>query len=251
MSARSPFRPGKLFLYAMAGLAVLGGIGISSLTLYHSLDSSGEAFVPSLSSLHRTDPGGIYDRPFGPASPPRRLRIPDVVADAAAPPIDPPLRDAAYRLVIDRIGVNASVFTYGLDANRVPEVPLNGSDVAWYDFSSPPGTGSNAVFAGHVTWGGNAVFYDLDDVQAGDRISLRGDNGIELAYIVSESFLVDPEDPNALAVMSPTEKDVITLITCGGSFYYTGDPVFRGDYTHRRIVRAAFAGISPPPAAGG
>jgi len=247
MSAPSPLRLGKVSLFALAAVAVLAWMALTSVTLYRYLDSSGEVSVPSLSSRHRTDPGGIYDRLFGPA------RIPASAPEAlaAAPPIDPPLRDAAYRLVIDRIGVNAGVFTYGLDANRVPEVPLNGSDVAWYDFSAPPGTGSNAVFAGHVTWGGSAVFYKLDDLQVGDRISLRGDNGIELAYIVSESFLVDPEDPNALSVMSPTSKDVITLITCGGSFYYTGDPVFNGDYTHRRIVRAAFAGISPPPAAGG
>jgi LPXTG-site transpeptidase (sortase) family protein len=248
MRATSARHLRKLSLFALAVLAVVAGMGVSSLTLYTHLDSAGEAAVRSLSSLHRTDPGGIYDRrftPTGTATPAPNREV------LAAPPIDPPLRDAAYRIVIDRIGVNAGVFTYGLDANRVPEVPLNGSDVAWYDFSARPGTGSNAVFAGHVTWGGSAVFYELEDLEVGDRISLRGDNGIELAYIVSESFLVDPEDPNALSVMNPTEKDVITLITCGGSFYYTGDPVLNGDYTHRRIVRAAFAGISPPPAAGG
>jgi len=165
--------------------------------------------------------------------------------------VEPPLRDEAYRMIIDRIGVNAGVFTYGVDANRVPEVPLNGSDIAWYDFSARPGTGSNAVFAGHVSWSGTAVFTDLDDLDAGDRITLRGDNGVELAYVVSDNFLVDPEDPNSVSVMSPTDKDMITLITCGGSFYYTGDPVFNGDYTHRRIVRAAFAGMTPPPAGGG
>ena len=249
MSAPSPLRLGKITIFALAAVAVLAGIAVTSVSSYRYLDSSNETSVRSLSSRHRTDPGGIYDRLFGPARIPISAPTPEVLT--AAPPIEPPLRDAAYRIVIDRIGVNASVFTYGLDANRVPEVPLNGSDVAWYDFSSPPGTGSNAVFAGHVTWGGNAVFYQLDEVQVGDRISLRSDNGIELAYIVSESFLVDPEDPNSLSVMSPTSKDVITLITCGGSFYYTGDPIFNGDYTHRRIVRATFAGISPPPAAGG
>lgn len=249
MSAPSPLRLAKASLLALAGVAVIAGATVISVAVYSYLDhSSQEASVPSLSSRHRTDPGGIYDRPFGPASTSTLLQLPDVVG--AAPPIEPPLRDAAYRLVIERIGVNASVFTYGLDANRVPEVPLNGSDVAWYNFSSPPGTGSNAVFAGHVTWGGSAVFYQLDEVQVGDRINLRSDNGVELSYVVSESFLVDPEDPNALSVMSPTDKDIITLITCGGSFYYTGDPIFNGDYTHRRIVRATFAGISPPATGG-
>jgi LPXTG-site transpeptidase (sortase) family protein len=248
MSAPSPLRPGKFTIFALAAVAVFAGISVTSVTLYGYLDSSHEASVPSLSSRHRTDPGGIYDRLFGPSRPPPRLTLPGVVEGAQ--PIEPPLREAAYRLVIERIGVNASVFTFGLDANRVPEVPVNGSDVAWYSFSAPPGTGSNAVFAGHVTWGGNAVFYDLEELQVGDRINLRGDSGVELSYVVSDSFLVDPDDPNALSVMSPTDKDVITLITCGGSFYYTGDAVSNGDYTHRRIVRATFAGMSPPAVGG-
>lgn len=248
MSAVSAGRLGKFSLIALAAVVMLAGASVASVALYRYLDSPAEVPVRSLSSRHRTDPGGIYDRLFGPARAPTPRRGSEVVAEPAS--VEPPLRDAAYRIVIDSIGVNAGVFTYGLDANRVPEVPLNGSDVAWYDFSARPGTGSNAVFAGHVTWGGNAVFYDLDDLHVGDRISLRGDNGVELSYIVSESYLVDPEDPNSLSVMSPTDKDVITLITCGGSFYYTGDPVFNGEYTHRRIVRAAFAGISPPAAGG-
>jgi len=245
MSAPSALRVGRISLLALAAVAVLTGLSVASVALYRYLDSADEAAVRSLSSRHRTDPGGIYDLPLGPA----RTRTPGYVVDPT--PVEPPLRESAYRMIIDSIGVDAGVFTYGLDADRVPEVPLNGSDVAWYTFSASPGTGGNAVFAGHVSWSGTAVFTHLDDLHAGDRITLRGDNGVELAYIVSDSFLVDPDDPNSLSVMSPTDKDVITLITCGGSFYYTGDPVFNGNYTHRRIVRATFAGISPPPAAGG
>ena len=174
------------------------------------------------------------------------------MVSAAPPPIEPPLRDAAYRIVIDRIGVNANVFTYGLDANRVPEVPLNGERCCLVQFlrtgPAPAATPSSPAMSPGAAAPSSTI---STKSQVGDRIILRGDNGVELAYTVSESFLVDPDDPNALSVMCPTEKDVITLITCGGSFYYTGDPVFNGDYTHRRIVRATFAGITPrpPPAA--
>jgi sortase A len=247
MSAPSRLRLGTVTLVALGVLALSSGIGATSISLFNYVNSAEEVPVRSLSSRHRTDPGGIYDRPFG--RQPYRWTKPEVVS-AAPLTIEPPLGDAAYRIVIDRIGVNANVFTYGLDANRVPEVPLNGSDVAWYNFSDRPGTGSNAVFAGHVTWGGEAVFYSLDQVQPEDLIYLRGDNGVELTYRVTESFLVDPDDPNSLSVMSPTNKDVITLITCGGTFYYTGNPVFNGDYTHRRIVRAEFAGIGSPSGGG-
>lgn len=248
MSVSSPRRRiGRSLLLSLAGAAVLGGLTLTSLGIYRHLNSSEEAGIVSLASQHRTDPGSVYDRPLGPPLTPVPTPPPEVVA----PPPEPPLRNAAYRIIIEPIGVSAGVYTYGLDANQVPEVPLNGSDVAWYDFSAEPGTGSNAVFAGHVTWGGPAVFYDLDALQAGDKVSLRADNGTELVYVVSESFLVDPNDPASLEVMFPTNTDVITLITCGGSFFYTGDPVFNGDYTHRRIVRATFSGLSQPPVAGG
>jgi LPXTG-site transpeptidase (sortase) family protein len=121
----------------------------------------------------------------------------------------------------------------------VPVVPLNGWQVAWYTFSAQPGTGGNAVFAGHVTWGGRAVFYSLNKLAIGDTIRVSDNNGNSFVYTVNESFSVAETDPNAAAeVMGPTSSDIITLITCDGEFYYTGDPVFNGSYTARRIIRA-------------
>jgi hypothetical protein len=48
--------------------------------------------------------------------------------------------------------------------------------------------------------------------------------------------------------MSPTGSDVMTIITCDGTRYYTGDPVFGHDYTERRVIRATPSGVTPPPA---
>jgi LPXTG-site transpeptidase (sortase) family protein len=233
----------RALLFLLGTAAVAGGFALTSLGVYRLLDSGEDMPIPSLASQHRTDPGGIYDRPLGTATEPEAV--------AVAPAAEPPLRDSAYRLVIDSIGVNANVFTYGVNADRIPEVPLNGEDVAWYDFSARPGTGGNAVFAGHVTWNGRAVFYDLDSVAVGDRIALRSDDGKELVYVVSETYLVDPNDPTSVSVMSPTSKDILTIITCSGTFFYTNDPVFGGEYTQRRIIRASFSGLNPPPAAAG
>jgi LPXTG-site transpeptidase (sortase) family protein len=147
-------------------------------------------------------------------------------------------------MVIDSIGVNAGVFTYGLDGNAVPEVPLNGWDVAWYDFSTPPGNGSNAVFAGHVTWNGRAVFWDLPTLGAGDQIRLIANDGSELVYGVTESFLVDPDAPDAIGVMLGTPDDVITIITCDGDPFFIGGS-FGYDYTHRRVIRASLVNSHP------
>jgi len=192
--------------------------------------------------------GGIYDRLL--AATPTPAPTPAPVAVAA-----PPLRNTPYRIVIEKIGVNAPVGVYGLDANQVPKVPLNGSEVAWYNFSSEPGAGSNAVFAGHVTWSGRAVFYHLDELAPGDQVVLKADDGSTVVYAVSDVFLVDPNDPNSASVMSPTPEDAITLITCGGDPYYVGG-VARYDYTHRLIVRGTLTSVTAAnpdsdPTAGG
>ncbi len=176
---------------------------------------------------------------------------PDVPPAVEPTPVPPPLGDSGYQLVIDRLGVNAPVSSFGMDENLVPEVPSTGTDVAWYTFSARPGTGGNAVFAGHVTWNGQAVFYDLDQVQAGDQIRLQGQDGTTLTYNVSSVFQVDPNDPDSLKVMWPTTQDVITIITCSGKFFETDDPVAGGDYTHRLVVRADLVTVNRAAAAGG
>ena len=239
-----PVQPASRLRRLVAVLGLVGmlvGISLISLGMYDYLNPS-EPAVPTQPAVldYRFDPGGIYDRPPGVLTPTPQLSPTPAAEPAPAPVVAPapPLRDQPYRLVIDKIGVNGAVFTYGLDANQVPEVPLNPWDVAWYDFSAQPGTGSNAVFAAHVTWQGPAIFYKLDQLGVGDEVQLIGDDGIELVYAITESFLVDPNDPSTLSVMRATEDDVVTLITCGGTFFYTGDPTFGGDYTDRRIVRA-------------
>ena len=161
----------------------------------------------------------------------------------------PPLGHSDYTMTIERLGVVAPVKTFGLDENAIPEVPLNGQDVAWYDFSARPGTGSNAVFAGHVTWNGRAVFYELDKLEAGDTIRLTGPDGTEIVYRVTLKFSVDPDDPESLKVMYGTDRDVVTLITCTGTFTDTNDPVFGGEYSQRLVVRGELASVTGPNAA--
>ena len=172
--------------------------------------------------------------------------------DATAPPAEsgPPLNEV-YRMIIEKIGVDAPVAPYGLDENAVPLVP-QGPDasqvVAWYDFSAKPGTGSNAVFAGHVTWNGDAVFRNLNKLAEGDTIKLRDNEGGEVVYRVKSNVLVDPNDPESVKVMYPTDKDEVTIITCGGEYFETNDPIAGGDYTGRVIIKAELVDVTEAPA---
>ena len=161
-------------------------------------------------------------------------------------PLPPPLAGNQH-MIIERIGVNAPLAAYGLDANAVPIVPT-GPDasyvVAWYDFSAQPGMAGNTVFAGHVTWNGPAVFYSLSSLVGGDIVRLRDDRGAEVVYQITHNFQVDPQDPTSVNVMLGTPDDLITIITCARLVLSTGVGVAGGDYTARTIVRAKLISVT-------
>lgn len=157
-----------------------------------------------------------------------------------------------YTLAIEKLGIDAPVGAFGVDGNNVPEVPYDANIVAWYNFSAEPGSGGNAVFAGHRTWRGDAVFRHLEDLQNGDRVVLRGEGGAQLVYEVFHNELIDPTNATAATWMLPTDFDVITLITCGGDYRKTNDPIFGAEYDKRQVLRAALVqgdSSTPPPQA--
>jgi sortase (surface protein transpeptidase) len=173
----------------------------------------------------------------------------------ATPAFTPSASSAAIaRLIIDKIGVDAQVIALGLDENNVPQVPDNPYDVAWYDWSSRPGWGSNAVFAGHFDWTVNGqpvagVFYSLADLSVGDIIEVNLVDGTDYKYKVIGNLAIPDEDPQAMQVMAATPSDMITLLTCGG--VWTRDPSnpLGGSYDHRQVVRAELIPeeATPPP----
>jgi sortase A len=227
-------------LFAIGGVSFAAGAGLLAAGLYLFVlgdDSSGLNDNVEVVDLSK-EPVDLDVRPSTVELPP-----------TPAPPA--PLGDAGYQLVIDKLGVDAPVSVFGMDEKRVPEVPFTATDVAWYDFSARPGTGGNAVFAGHVTWNGPAVFNDLDKLEKGDEVRLQGYDGARVLYRVSDVFQVDPDDPESVKVMWGTTEDVITIITCSGKFFETGHPILRGDYTHRLIVRGELVSVDRPVQAGG
>jgi LPXTG-site transpeptidase (sortase) family protein len=172
--------------------------------------------------------------PAVPYDPARAASEPEPTPEATPEPVAAPLR-----LVVESLAVDAPVIEMGVDDQGIPHVPYNGRDVAWYSFSSPPGAGSNAVFAGHINWeGARGVFADLDDLRLGDTIRLISEDDSEYVYEVFANFAVDPYDSDSLKVMNPTPTDTVTLITCGGTWIPDPSERFGGSYTNRTIVQA-------------
>ncbi|MGE5221151.1 MAG: sortase [Omnitrophica WOR_2 bacterium] len=85
-------------------------------------------------------------------------------------------------------------------------------EVAWLGNTSWPGLGGNTGLAGHVTVRGmgNGPFRYLTNLTPGDEVRLYTDQKI-YTYRVSEISTVEETD---LAVLQPSEKPQITLITC-------------------------------------
>ena len=59
-----------------------------------------------------------------------------------------------------------------------------------------------------------------------------------MTYRVTGNVATKYDDPNVVKSMNLTSKDVITLITCGGSWVNDPSKDNGGNYTHRIVVRA-------------
>lgn len=183
-------------------------------------------------------PGDLVDG-FGAID--RQLRDFEQPTEVQPAPTAPPSDAPIASLSIPKFGVEGSVITLGLDENRVMEAPDGPWDIAWYDFTAHPGTGSNAVFSAHVDWynigpgggPGGAVFWNLQNLQQGDLIEVKLNDGTLYQYSVVTKRQVDPSNDFS-PIVGPTEAEMITLITCGGSFNTT----VAGHYNARIVVQA-------------
>ena len=187
------------------------------------------------------------------------LPTPVPATPAPAPTLQPeptpvPSDAAITRLVIPKIKVDTTVQVLGLSSDGAMQDPKGPKEVGWYDlsrsfedFSSYPGWGGNAVFAGHVDYinSGPAVFYRLKELQPDDEIDIRLADGTQLTYRVTsmDSLTETPRGDLISAhtgapitvpeIVGPVGREVVTLITCEGTFNTR-----TREYDKRLVVRA-------------
>lgn len=148
---------------------------------------------------------------------------------------------AGMRMVIPRIGVNAPVNVRVVGPDGVMGSPNGRFDVIWYDFGMYPGMGgfpgvpkTNALFSGHVDYHPHytAVFWDLRQLVPGDIIDVYLLDGTLVRYAVQWTAWI-PHNDNFSRFAVRTGEDILTIVTCGGTF----DPATR-NYSNRLVVRA-------------
>jgi sortase A len=138
------------------------------------------------------------------------------------------------QLAIPRIGVQAPIENKGIDSHNQMEAPDKPFDVAWYPFTAKPGSGGNAVFAGHKDFAGvgPAIFWKLGQLRPGDTIEVSGAGQVQLHYEVTQTWDYTLSDIPMASVLAQGNGDQVTLITCAGSYSKAAG------YDHRLVVRA-------------
>ena len=139
------------------------------------------------------------------------------------------------KLTIEKIGVEASVESVGMNSKGEMDVPKNDYNVAWYNLGYRPGEQGSAVMAGHFDTrsGGPAVFYKLAQLQQGDEISVTYPNGQEYTFTVTESSRYPFNNFPLQRVFNTKGQPTLNLITCDGVF----DSSAR-NYSERLVVYA-------------
>ena len=91
--------------------------------------------------------------------------------------------------------------------------------------------------SGHVDYinYGPAVFWHIRDLVVGDEVQIRLASGTVYKYRVigDEAVPANPTQEQLAAIVGPSDKEIITMITCTGTFNYTTH-----EYDQRHVVRA-------------
>ena len=150
------------------------------------------------------------------------------------PPIDDGQVADPVGIRIPSIGVDAPVVPLGVDEAGALEVPVDFADTGWWQGGPEPGERGPAVVVGHVdSFEGPAVFFDLGQVQRGDRIIIDRADGTSAVFAVRSSMAPSKDRFPTTAVYGPTTRPELRLITCHGD-------LVDGSYDHNLIIFADF-----------
>jgi LPXTG-site transpeptidase (sortase) family protein len=164
---------------------------------------------------------------------------PRLTHDPAAKPL---ARSVPASIRIPDIRVDAPVMEVGKNADGTVQVPpLDAHNLTgWYRYGPSPGQGGPAVILGHVdSLTGISVFYDLKDLDAGDRVYVTLADGKVATFVVDGVQKVAKDAfPTATVygVGGKAPYPSLRLITCGGPFDRT-----TGHYLDNIVVYAHLA----------
>ncbi len=136
--------------------------------------------------------------------------------DSQSTPVDESAMPIAVR--IPDIGLEATILSVGVDEENQFAVPA-ADTVGWYKYGAAPGSSGSAVLAAHVDYGGRAgAFFNLSELQTGETLEVEMLDGSVLRYRVTTNVLYDKQELPADDLFRKDGDEILTLITCGGTF---------------------------------
>lgn len=193
--------------------------------------AEGVTSIPSLQTHIPGNPLAFQSYESLPDFPiPTPTSIPESV-DGRPPDDSPPTR-----IMIPSLGLDTIVKYVPFDGYTWLISGLQ-NEIAWMGSTSWPGLGGNTALAGHVTLrnGADGPFRYLESLQPNDIITVFTEKNI-YQYRVSNKIVVKDDD---FSVVQPSDKPVLTLITC------TGWNRELGHYLERLVVIADLEKVTP------
>lgn len=122
-------------------------------------------------------------------------------------------------LEIPKLNVNAAIEDVGRIKNGQMGVPQDPENIGWFEPGILPGAQGNAVMAGHIdSLTGPSVFYELDKLEKGDEIIVRGEDNVSLSFMVTGTEVYPRNDSPVNEIFGFNYSSGLTLITCTGEY---------------------------------
>jgi LPXTG-site transpeptidase (sortase) family protein len=123
-------------------------------------------------------------------------------------------------ILIPALDVVAKVELVGLDEQKRMDVPKDYNNVGWYMHGARPGEKGSSVVAGHYDSpsGSPAIFYYLDQLKAGDIITVSFSSGERVNFVVERTAIHKDDTFPIHEVFLTDDKPRLNLITCYGSW---------------------------------
>lgn len=235
-------RNGQLPLPLLGGIAAVVVVGIILVVVALGSGDGGE----STAARPTAQSGGLQT-----SRPTPRATI-DLSRPTASPAGHWTEVGADFRFVVTKLGIEAPLTYRKVPPSGVMPNPEGPDDVAYYDFSDfehyggAPGLGGNSIFAGHVDSGSKAcqngtipppceaVLWDLNLLEPGDIIEIQANGDVyKYEVMTNQPVSASLNDGTWDQIVSSTEEETLTIITCGGDFNRETH-----EYNNRQVVTA-------------
>lgn len=146
-----------------------------------------------------------------------------------------PLYQPPVRLLVEKLNISAEIIPVTIEDGKYLETPKDWGQTGWFKRGAQAGQYGNLLLNGHydTNLGGPAAFWELKNIEPGDKVVVEDRLGRTFSYTVLEKYYIDINDPDRTKVFaSDGNKKELTLITCGG-VWLPG----QGTYNQRLIVR--------------